>query len=509
MELVIDKINRFIILTTFVLSFVEIALFSWIDGIGAFMFSLSWYILSISIFRYENIIKHTIPFFIIFSYALCFFFLPLICTLIEYKPLTHNFKIPIETFIHQFLFLMILIFAFQIMTKMGKNKIRLFLIRHTIFFRPIGNKEIWLLGLIGLISFTFSIFAPETSLIGKITDGLRFLAAAPILLLFPSLYNGNHLKKPNKKTIRAVLYYTLIYIFLGMARNSRMAMLFLMIDAALIFLINLIIYNVSIKNFIKTKYLIGVLLGLYILSGPLSDIGIAMIKVRDSRNETDPITLMKNTWKFYQSSDFNDYKNMFYLIDKDMNNDMWSEEYVSHVFLNRLCNLRVSDATLYYADKLGYNNPNMQESFYDQLLANLPAGLVSSSFKESTQYSAGDKLYALATGRSYAIGGYRVAGYTGTGLATFGYSFYIISFFFYTICFYLLDAFSFNARNRFLISIFALLHIDTWFYFLNNGAGILRNILYMSRGYFQDFILFMLMLLLVRFIFKVRYIFTK
>ena len=429
MDLVIDKINRFIILITFVLAIIEIALFSLIDGIGALMFSLSWYILSISVFRYENIIKHTIPFFVLFSYALCFFFLPLVCTLIEYKPLTHNFKVPIETFIHQFLFLITLILAFQVITKMGENKIRLFFVRHTSFFLPLNNKEIWFLGLIGITSFTFSIFAPDTSLLGKVTDGLRFLAAAPILLLFPSLYNGNYLEKPNKKTVRVVLYYTLIYIFLGMARNSRMAMLFLMIDAALIFLLYLIICNVSIKRFIKIKYLIGVLLGLYILSGPLSDIGIAMIKVRGTRSETDPITLMKNTWNFYQSPHFNDYKKIFYLRDKGMNNDMWSEDYIDHVFLNRLCNLRVPDATLYYANKLGYTNSSMQESFYDQLLANLPAGLVSSQSKESTRYSAGDKLYALATGRSYAIGGYRVAGYTGTGLATFGYSFYIISFF--------------------------------------------------------------------------------
>lgn len=504
MELVINKINRFAILTTFVLAFVEMALFSMIDGIGALMFSLSWYILSISVFRYENVIKHTIPFFILFSYALCFFFLPLVCTLIEYKPLTYNFKVPLETFIHQFLFLMILILAFQVMKKMGRNKIRLFFIRHTNFFIPLDSKEVWFLGLIGILSFTFSIFAPETSFIGKITDGLRFLAAAPILLLFPSLYSGNDFEKPNKKTIRAVLCYTLIYIFLGMARNSRMAMLFLMIDATLILLIYLIIYNVPIKNFIKTKYLIGVLLGLYILSGPLSDIGIAMINVRSTRNETDPITLMENTWNFYQSPKFNDYKELFYLMDEDMgiNNDMWSEYYIDHVFLNRLCNLRISDATLYYADILGYNNSNMQQSFYDQLLANLPAGLVSSQFKETTRYSAGDKLYSLATGRSDAIGGYRVAGYTGIGLATFGYSFYVISFFFYVICFYLLDAFSFNIKNKFLISIFALLHIDMWFYFLNNGAGILRNISYICRGYFQDLILFILMVLLVRFILK-------
>lgn len=493
---VINKINRFIILTNFILSLIEFAFFSFIDGIGALLFSLSWYILSISVFQYKNIIKHTVPFFILFSYAICFFFLPLVCTILEFKPLTYNFKNPLETLVHQFIFLMTLTLSFIVMTKLGKNKIRLFLLKNTFFFTPLTEKKVWFLGLIGLLSYTFSIFAPETSLMGKVTDGLRYFAVAPTLLLFPSLYTGNQNKRPDKKTIKLVLVYALIYIFLGMARNSRLAMLFLFIDTTLIFFVYLLINNVPIKSLIKTKNLIGILLGLYILSGPLSDIGIAMIKVRSARNETDPITLLKNTWNFYQDPDFNNYKKIFYFKDNNINNDAWSEDYIDQVFLNRLCNLRVSDATLYYANLLGYNNQNMRKSFSDQLIANLPGGLISSSFKKSTQYSAGDKLYALATDNPNAIGGYRVAGYTGLGLATFGYSFYIISFIFYIVSFYLLDAFGFYYRNKFVMSIFALLHIENWFYFLNNGAGILRNILFMCRGYFQDLLIYIFIVFL-------------
>lgn len=231
----------------------------------------------------------------------------------------------------------------------------------------------------------------------------------------------------------------------------------------------------------------------------MSDLGIAMIGVRNIRADIPPSELIVKTWEFYTGPNFTDFKKQFNQNSKIFfdDQDNWSENYVDNLFLNRLCNLRISDSSLFLANKLGYKNEQMQKSFKEQIIANLPAIFVNSDFKESTRYSAGDKLYTLATGND-GIGSYRVIGYTGVGLATFGYAFYPISLIVFIIFFYMLDAFSIIRNGKWYLSLLALLLIDKWFYFLNNGAGIIRNVSYIMRGYFQDIILYLILIALIK-----------
>lgn len=497
----IDKISNKIIVLLFILSIIEAIFFSAIDCAGTIMFALAWIILSKTVFTYNNIVKHTIPFFVIFAYAICFFFLPVICTLIEQKPLSCYFKIAAQTFFHQFLFLMILVIAFIIMTKISKrNLISNFLYKKTLFFNPLISTEIWIIGFIGFCCMAYSIFGPETGLFGKIADGFKSFSTAPILLLFPQFYKSR--QKVSKRTINCIIIYIIIFIGLGMAANSRSAMLFLIVNTSMIILLFLLLNNVSTKRILKIRYLAYIIIGFFLITGPMSDLGIAMIGVRSMRSNVSPSELMVKTWEFYTGPNFPDFKKQFHKATKIIDNeDTWSEDYVDNVFFNRLCNLRISDASLFLANQLGYENKQMQISFKEQLIANLPAIFIDSAFKESTRYSAGDKLYTLATGNE-GIGSYRVAGYTGVGLATFGYAFYPISLLIFIILFYALDAFSIIRNNKWHLSILALLLIDKWFYFFNNGAGIIRNLSYIMRGYFQDIILYLILILLIKKIIK-------
>lgn len=43
----------------------------------------------------------------------------------------------------------------------------------------------------------------------------------------------------------------------------------------------------------------------------------------------------------------------------------WSEYYVDNIFLDRFCNLRVFDATLYNAQCQGFNNPKGHQYYED------------------------------------------------------------------------------------------------------------------------------------------------
>lgn len=497
----IDKISNKIITLLFILSIIEAIFFSVIDCAGTIMFAFAWIILSKTVFTQNNIIKHTIPFFIIFAYAICFFFLPVVCTLIEQKPLSCYFKIAAQTFFHQFLFLSILVIAFVTMTKISKiNSISNFLYKKTMFFEPLISTEIWIIGLIGFCCMAYSIFGSDTSLLGKIADGFKSFSTAPILLLFPQFYRTR--QKISKKTINYIIIYIIIFIGLGMAANSRSAILLLIVNTSMIILLFLLLNNVSIRRIIKIKYLTYIIIGFFLITGPMSDLGIAMIGVRNMRSNVSPSELMVKTWEFYTGPNFSDFKKQFHKTTKVFNDkDTWSEDYVDNVFLNRLCNLRISDASLFLANQLGYDNKQMQISFKEQLIANLPAIFVGSAFKESTRYSAGDKLYTLVTGNE-GIGSYRVAGYTGVGLATFGYAFYPISLLVFIILFYALDAFSIIRNGKWHLSILALLLIDKWFYFLNNGAGIIRNVSYIMRGYFQDIILYLILVFIIKKIIK-------
>lgn len=499
---VINNINNSLLRLLYISCIIEIILFPQFENIyGCLILIINMNLSTIVLCKYSIIRKNYISFFILYFYTLCFSLLPLIATLIANVPLTNQFKVPYQTFTHHLIFQIILLISFVISKNIGKknNYIRSFLLDNTNYFTPPSNKIIITLSCLGLCALIFTKIL-HIGLISKISGGIMLFTSGAICLIYGELYSG-HKSRLNR---RSILIFIASAFLIGIIANSRSSMLFLILILLLIIFTYKVLYNIYFR--ISIKKIICITIGYFILSGFVTDIATAMILVRNQRNKLSPkelfietIDLVKNKELLYklQTKYFADRD---YILEK--NKDSWSEEYTENIFLDRLCNLRVSDATLYYANKIGYNNDSMKEKFWNNLISNLPSPILElmgiSHIKKSLEYSSGDLLYYLAEKDLSAIGGFRVCGYTGMGMATFGYWFYPISIIIITILFYILDGLILPLKNKTIVPICTLTLFYSFFYFFNNGDGIVRNISFILRSVVQSIIIYLFLIQLIK-----------
>ena len=105
----INIIYRVVISTLIVLTILEIFVYPDMSNLfGCITFILGWILLYNIVLR-TNKIKCFLPYFSMLGLGLSFFWLPLIITFIEGKPLTFRFENPYLTFFNQFLNLIMLI----------------------------------------------------------------------------------------------------------------------------------------------------------------------------------------------------------------------------------------------------------------------------------------------------------------------------------------------------------------------------------------------------------------
>ena len=105
-------------------------------------------------------------------------------------------------------------------------------------------------------------------------------------------------------------------------------------------------------------------------------------------------------------------------------------KYVSNFALNRYCNLKVTDNTLYHAKKVGFYNDLMYIDFWTEILALLPAPILDFfgvHYDKDDRYSRGDKLKALSENR-HPFCSYLVTSHLADGLLTFGFWYFPIEF---------------------------------------------------------------------------------
>ena len=171
----------------------------------------------------------------------------------------------------------------------------------------------------------------------------------------------------------------------------------------------------------------------------------------------------------------------------------WDERYISNSFLNRYCNLRLTDQTLYRLQQVELNNPTMLDNFIRSntiLLFSTPILKLANINIDKTkyQYSPGDLLLSLSTGNPIFAANV-VTSHVADGLATFGYFYFPIQFAIWVLMFSLIDSFIFVKRNGEVIySIFGLVSIFTFFGLTRASAGCGHELYYCLRQYWNGII---------------------
>ena len=241
------------------------------------------------------------------------------------------------------------------------------------------------------------------------------------------------------------------------------------------------------------------------LTGPFTDLGTAMLLVRDQRKDINPGELITLTLEALDDEEAMEARR------KDDSTDPidfdWDERYLDNLFTARFANIKFNDLSLNTYSKVGMYDPDMQEFSVDQVLASLPSPVLE-MFKLDVDketlhaLSYGDYLYVLSGGYGTPTG-WRVGHMAGIGMATFGWWYLALLGFLIIPVFYLVDKFfrprrdeeaeeSSVPEDKFKFSFCGVLALTAIFQFLLMES-VVAFVPYLMRGWIQMVLLYFLM----------------
>lgn len=449
----------------------------------------------------ERIIKEHIFSWLVFASMSLYRILPLLATLAEGHSIGYNFTVPYSTYFGETLLYIVSSLAFFLVIK--KKQVLPRLKRQWAkwgLYEQANERTVWVLGVFGLFIKFYMMFvgAEIGDVVGKTLSGFVFFQYAPIILFFPSLYKANKLNSAIVVRNSWALYYLIFLIILAFAGNSRYALLEPFGTFILLFLLSYIQHTSEPHKSVNRKYIVYGILGVVLVVPFVSDVSLAMLANRNLRTELSKTQLFVATVDTYLDDE--KMENLRRVKESEILNyseesvEDWSEKYVRNFALNRYCNMKVTDNTLYNAQKVGYGNQIMYEDFFTEIWALLPTPILSAlgiQYDKNERYSRGDKLKALAQKSSY-FGGLLVTSHLADGLVTFGYAYFIIQFVLFYIQFLLTETFVYKKDGKIFYSLYAVITIFTFLAMFRNAGGCLGEVGYMLRGYWQSVILYLI-----------------
>lgn len=441
-------------------------------------------------------------------YPFLFMYLPLPATLLDGNEMSHDMSEPMQTFGLQFLFFCCILLAFALADRWSKSHSVVYsLLRRCGYFKAPSNMQLWALGVIGLF---FKLFLLNSQFGDGATAGAGTLSMfslflySPICIYFKEMFG---LKPVTTFEKRAVWAYMIILSLFLISTNSRSQMLSPFVVWVCCYMIQQI-YKKTTRNWFTYKKLIIGIVAAFILLGPATDMGYAMLVVRGERVDMDFTTLLQRSIQVFQDKQQIEQAKAEEATEAEAEEAYaigdWNESYVSSIFLNRLCNYRVADQSIQYAKLVGYGNNSMKELFVaDALMA--PVGPIAkhltSAKKSDFEFSSMDYLYYLSTG--VGLGGYKVGGDVGLGLATFGYTFFPLAILVYILVFILMNSVARFTGGILNISFITLISIYfTYFLKFQVANGLIAQVTYLVWSFWWTMFWYLVVYKIVRLVVK-------
>ncbi|MEP2058453.1 MAG: hypothetical protein ABJJ05_11645 [Maribacter litoralis] len=428
----------------------------------------------------------------------------------EGKPITYGFERPYHTFIGEIILFLISSMAFYLACNPKKEFIRNNLIQKILVkvkFYEINPPIIWAMGLIGVLIKIYNLSkggADYGDVIGKFLEGLEYLMFAPICLLFPSLLTIKYSQK------RTVYLYCAILIIINIASNKRHLIITPIGTIAVLFLLYLIFNNLKLTKLVTPlKLVLGGLLLLLSLTA-LTNLSTAMLHTRstmlnnsEQRKNGDKLKAFEKTLETLQNESLmKRLNNSKHKIDRapTIYHQSWTEDYLENFMLARYANLRITDQTIYYAEKIGYGNTKMQEHFKTSLIALFPSPILKifgiHFDKSANEFSRGD----LLSGRG--LGGYKITSHLADGLATFNLWYFPIQLITFFLIFKLLNSLVIISSQTIIYAPLGLMDVFGFLGKFRNANGITNDFAFLIRGFIQSIVTYLIIYHLIRFILK-------
>ncbi|MBT9187523.1 hypothetical protein [Zobellia russellii] len=431
-------------------------------------------------------------------------FLPLLATIVEGKPITFGFERPYETFLYEILLFLVSSLAFYLacrnpekILKKKNNFIQLSLKK--VGFFETTPPILWGMGVIGFVIRIYNFSAGDVEygdVGGKFLLGLDYLMYAPLCLFFPSLLK---LKYENQKAL--FIYAALIFI-INIASNSRESIITPIATVFILFFLFLVLNNLKLTSYISPAKMLFSGIFLLLALSLLSNVSLAMLHTRNVRDDIDKLELFQKTIETVQDEALMERikatreRKRGKLTTYQQG---WTEYYVNNFMLARYANMRITDETIYYAEKKGYADKGMQELFKENILAIFPTPLLSlfgvNIDKSKLEFSRGDFLLGPS-----AHGGYRVTSHIGDGLATFSFWYFPLQFLTYYLIFILINSLIFYTKKGVIYAPFAIMKIFLYLGMFRNANGITNDISYIIRIFLQGIVTYLIIFYSVRFI---------
>lgn len=507
----VNVIKRIIWILLITSTILEVCFFPTTENaVGCLTFIYAWMLVDNFVFKRKYLLSSLcLPVIAVVGLAFMYFFLPLPITLIEAKPLTFNFELPYITWINQMLFITSVVIAFQICRIIYRPNCWLnSLWRRMGYFQRPTESQIWLLGFLGLGALLLQISiqgegSEETvrnmGFLIQFVGFFKSFAFFPVLLMIPDYQSTTR----NNSTFifkREVVFYMVLLLLIGVATTKRTIMFQPIIILVVSYVLLMILKN---KIHLSVKRTFLAIIGVYIVTGPISDIAMAMILNRATSYHQSASETFNDVLDLY-----NDKEKLHYLFQSRLteydnqgkNEEGWSEYYVDNILLDRFCNVRVVDATIYHAQNLGFGKSMMMKDYTKDFFINLmPSFMLGSVKKNYDITSPGDILSSESLRRHTLYRGFRVAGDTGVGLSLWGYSFYIINTLVIAVYFYFLASMlKINNNGNIVIPIHVLASLMTYFMVFGNSMGIFKYFQFMLRDGWEAILVYCIVFHLIR-----------
>lgn len=510
----VSSIAKSVLILLCILSLFEMVVYPETENIyGCATFIIGWIFLYFFVMKYRYAQKCFLPFISLFGLGICFYFMPLLMTLVEGKPLTFRFQNPYLTFNYQLLNLVMLIFAFRLCLHFyNPDNLLLKLWDKMGYFSPPSDKQIWVMGGIGIFSQIFLLMimgtedaeAENLGFLGHLLGVTKVFACLPVLLFFKNLYSNNKLTNTAK---RPIIIYLFVLAALGLATGKRTMIFSSFVTIAMCYIVP--VFSENKKLFSKKTFFYG-LIAVYLVTGPIADLAAAMALGRDNSEQTGAAKTFDNIINLYQDKERLHFLYNAFLLRTDNGGDNlsdWSEYYVDNIMMDRFCNLRVCDMTIWYANNLGFDNPKMHEYMANQVLFLLPTPILQSFGiyvnKFELQYTPGDLISMESLNLRY-YHGYRVAGDVGTGLYLWGEMYFVYAFFIYFAMFFFLSSLVKTNFNSTLLvfPLPVLCDLFRYFLFFNNATGIVGVVTTLLRTGWQAIVVYCIIVFVIKKIVK-------
>lgn len=478
MEIFLYKTRRLLCGILLLAVFLQIVIFQQRTVVIGGLVSFLCFVLYSKVVLQEEIIKyHPLSFFALSGMQLFTYFAP-IATLLDRHPISYKMSHPSETFFWQLLYVGVTIFAF-LCSKVVTKKLPLIrkLFSTIGYFKPVGKRTLWVMGGVGVLIQIYLLrhqFGDESIRGAGTLNMFRPFLLAPYCVLF------QRSARKNRHRIRNVmlLLYTIFILALSVASNSRGNIAFVLLGFALIYFLYLFyIHRERLQNIVpmSIKQLVLLALLVWFILGPLSDFAIAMVSVRTIRTDVTAKELFHETIDLVQDRvKMETVHKLASSIDGLGANEDWDEQYVSNVFLQRICNYLVADETIHYAHLAGIPNREMREDQLVRLKLMFPQPIVNFFFgrlnKKDYANSPMDKLISQYKGEDYAS--FLVGGDVGLGLATMGYSFPLFQFLVYLLLFSFFDQLVKKKGGKVVVPVMTLVYASSAFNFFMVSGGI-------------------------------------